>query len=524
MRSASSAGAVLGMLVVALLTLAPVAHAHAVLVASDPVDGARLSSAPAAVELTFDEPVRLIPGAVQVISASGARVSVAALLHRGGTVVELPLNPGLPQGSYTAMWRVISADTHEVSGSVSFGVGQDPLAAEPSVIRDPLARAAAAARGVVYVGLVLGIGVTAVCWLFWGWAWSRSPTRILVRAGWALIVAGTAAQFVFAGAQSQGLGWSGVADAAGASQVVLSPIGVVLGLRLVLALVLAATTWRSGANHRRAISVVAAVFAVGLVATVAVDGHAGVGADAGLATAVTTVHLVAMSVWLGGLLVLVLVVLPAGRTDRLGAWSQTAFGCVAVLVLTGEYQAWRQILPIESLWSTGYGITLLAKLAAVSVMLGFAYLGRRRLTAARLRRTVPIEAAVGGIVIIITTVLVAQPPARTVYGPPITLSAPLDNGRSVAIRLSTTRRGPLVIDLTVNQPPGSAPPAQTVSASLSSVDAGIASLPVRWESPSADRWHSTFATAPRPGMWTLYLTVGFNATDAVATTARFRVW
>lgn len=520
----SSACAVLGILVTALLALAPVAHAHAVLVASDPVDGSRLPSAPAAVQLTFDEPVRLIPGAVQVISATGARVSVDALLRSDGTVVELPLRPGLSQGSYTAMWRVISADTHEVSGSISFGVGQDPLVAEPPATRDPLARAAGVARGVVYAGLVLGIGVTAVCWLLWGWAWSRSSTRILVRTGWVLVVAGTAAEFVFAGAQSQGLGWSGVADAVGAWQVVRSSAGLVLVLRLALTLVLAATTWRSGPNPRRAISVVAGVFAVGLLATVAVDGHAGAGEDAGLATAVTTVHLVAMSMWLGGLLMLVLVVLPARRADRLGAWSLLAFGCVAMLVLTGEYQAWRQILPIESLWSTGYGITLLGKLAAVSVMLALAYLGKRRLTPEWLRRTVPIEAAVGGIVIILTTVLVAQPPARTVYGPPITLSAPLDNGRSVAIHLSTTRRGPVVIDLAVTRPEGSAPPVQAVSGWLSSVDAGIASLPVRWESPSADRWHSTFATVPRPGTWTLHLTVGFNATDAVATTTQFRVW
>ncbi len=81
------------------LTAAP-ANAHAVLVASSPVDGAHLDSAPAQVTLTFDESIRLIPGAAQVISATGLRADTgAAHLSADETTIVMALRPGLPRGS-----------------------------------------------------------------------------------------------------------------------------------------------------------------------------------------------------------------------------------------------------------------------------------------------------------------------------------------------------------------------------------------------------------------------------------------
>ena len=396
-------------------------------------------------------------------------------------------------------------------------------------VADPLGLVDNIIRGILYVGMVLGVGLAATCRALWPWTMALRSTRVLTRAGWALVIASTVAQFVLAGPRLLGLGWSGVVHGAGLSVTAGSSAGAVLMLRIVLttALVGSRRWWgvtgvaaRSGRVGRA----IAAVLAVGLASTVAVNGHAGVGHDAGLATAVTTLHLLAMSVWLGGLVALTMIVLPSRHADRLREWSAVAFACVAVLVLTGEYQAWRQVSPVEALWSTGYGLTLLAKLGVVAAMLGLAYWGRRKLSPATLRRSVPVEAALGVIVIAVTTALVAQPPARTVYGPPVALRAPLDDGRSTAIDLSTTRHGPIGITLAVVDAHGGVLQPQTVTATLSSVDAGIASLPVRLDPAGAGHWRSTYASAPRAGIWTLQVTVGFSATDAVAATAEFRVW
>ena len=466
----------------ALLLPAPLAHAHAVLVSSDPVDGATLPSSPARVTLTFDEPVRLIPGAVQVISTTGTKVDRGVRLLSDNATVELSLPPDLPRGSYTATWRLMSADGHEVSGSVSFGVQQavdEP--ASPNARSVPSSSVAAdVARGLRYAGLVLCFGVLAAARLVWRWALASRRTRILAGIGWLLLAAATVIDAVTTGP-----------DYFQAALLVLLAVATRAGTALFLT--------------------VATAFAV----TVAASGHAAAGPDPWLATAVTTVHLLAMALWLGGLCVLTLVVLPARRTDELQRWSQVAFGCVAAVVLSGEYQAWRQVSPIESLWSTGYGMALCAKVFLVTLMVALAYLGRRRLTPGRLRRTVPLETALAVLVLLMTTVLTGEPPARTTFGPELTATATLDQGREARVRLDTTRHGAIPIEVTV-------PGASAVRGTLSSAE--IAALPVRFTAGPDGQWHSTYATAPRPGLWTLQLTVQFGPNDAAVTSVPFRAW
>ncbi len=485
MRSVAALPVVLLAALLALLLPAPLAHAHAVLVSSDPVDGTTLPAAPSRVTLTFDEPVRLIPGAVQVISNSGVRVDRAVRQQSGNTAVELELPPDLPRGSYTATWRLMSADGHEVSGSVSFGVQQAPDA--PPEARPVVSSSTASdvARGLKYTGLALCVGVLAAAQLVWGSALTLRRTRILAGTGWVLLAAATVIDTV--------------------------TTGTGLYVQVALLGVAAIALVRNARVGTPLFAVAAGWLAVGIAAS----GHAAAGPDPWLATAVTTIHLLAMALWVGGLSVLTLVVLPARRSDELQRWSRVAFGCVAAVLLTGEYQAWRQVSPIESLWSTGYGMALCAKVFLVTLMAALAYLGRRRLTPERLRRTVPLETALAVLVLVLTTVLTGEPPARTTYGPPLTATAALDQGRQAQVHLDTTRHGAIPIDIT-------APGATAMRGTLSSAE--IASLPVRFTAGPDGRWHSTYATAPRPGLWTLQLTVQFGANDAAVTSVPFRAW
>lgn len=503
------------------LTAAP-ANAHAVLVASSPVDGARVESPPATVTLTFDESVRLIPAAAQVISTTGARADEgAAHLSDDATTIVIPLRRDLDRGSYAATWRVVSADGHIVSGSISFGVGQD-AGVQPPVPADhsaPLTLAANIARGVLYVGLVLSAGVTLVCRTLWPWALGLRRMKALIFGGWASTVIATLAQFLLQGPQSLDTSWSAVFTDDALSDTLSGRTGAILVLRvsLLTALGFALRLQRRGSTTFLALS------SVGVALTVALDGHAGVGEQAWLAITVTTIHVLAMTVWLGGLVVLCLAVLPARRVDNLRGWSVIAFGCVSALILSGEYQAWRQVRPVEAMWSTGYGITLSVKLAIVTAMLALAYRGQRRLDPRTLRRTVPAEMALGLAVVVVTTALVSQPPARTTYGPPVSLSAPLDD-RSARVHLDTTRRGPTTISVTALDPGGHPVRVTSVSGTLTSEDAGIAALTVKFEPSTDDEWHSSHAVVPLPGSWTLKLVVEFSAADAIATAAHFRVW
>jgi copper transport protein len=195
-------------LAVALLLAAPaVASAHATLEATTPARGAKLGAAPKVVEFRFDEPVEANFGALRVFDARGREVQSGAAFHPGGrgSVVAVRVRPGLGTGSYTATYRVVSADGHVVSSGFVFSVG---AAAGPSESVDQLlagsgsgpvtATAQAVARAVQYGAIALGLGTLIfllVCWLPRARDWPaavRPFARRTDRLLWAAVLAGLA--------------------------------------------------------------------------------------------------------------------------------------------------------------------------------------------------------------------------------------------------------------------------------------------------------------------------------------------
>ena len=96
------------------------AHAaHAELIASTPAEGASLATAPARVELTFNEPVTLRENPLEVIGPGNVTWQVGTP-QVAGAVVSAPVTPGGPAGPYNLVYRVVSDDGDVVSGSVEF--------------------------------------------------------------------------------------------------------------------------------------------------------------------------------------------------------------------------------------------------------------------------------------------------------------------------------------------------------------------------------------------------------------------
>lgn len=515
---------------------APAASAHAVLVSSTPVDGSRVNTEPAQVRLTFDEPVGLIAADEQVISATGVRADTGQVrLAEGGTTIVLPLRPHLPRGTYSATWRVVSADTHVVSGSITFGLGVQPGAGvtAPPDHTGQLDVTADIAEGLIYAGLVLLAGITAAARLLWPWTLPSRRVRGLAWAGWAALAAGTAAEFVLQGPRAVNASWAAVFRLRDAGGTLASPLGQQLAARVaLLLLIVPLLTRRVG----RTADVLRAAAGLALLVSVAVAGHEAAGADVALALPAAVLHLASMAVWLGGLVVLGLAVLPALRRGTIAdaglrRWSITAYSCVICLVVTGEYQASRQVSPVQALWSTRYGVFLLVKVALVAVMLAAALLAERHVMGAAVpgrlvravRRSVGIEIVIAVLVLAVTAVLVSEPPARTTFGPPVTLSAPL-GADHVSVRIDPTRRGAQAMTLHILTAAGAPVPARTVTATLSSAQVAALRLTLRRLTPDGSWWATSAAVVPLPGVWTLTLDVALGPADAYATSASYRVW
>ncbi len=432
--------AALGALVLLLLVgLAPPASAHASLVSSDPVNGARLDASPRRVLLEFTERVEMALGGVRVFDADGERVDRGRITHPGGdgSAVELSL-PKLDDGAYVVTWRFISADSHPVQGALSFVVG-DAEAASAGDVEQLLGAGGGRALGVAY-GVGRGVGFAAMFALLGGVAFvllvwpegvGNSRFRRLVVGSLGLLALASLLNLVFQGGYGAGLGlgdafsWSVLDGVLGTrfGEVYLGRFVLLVFAAMLVAVLLRRASlpswWRWAAF----------VIGLGIAATPGLAGHAAIGSHEPYALIADVVHVSAASVWIGGIVMLLAVLLPTAPYDQatasLAKFSRVATYAVVVLVATGAFQAYRQVGTIDALRSTDYGKFLTVKTALVAGVLAVAYLSRR-ITRQRwspdaprmLRRTVGLEAVIAVGVLAATSLLVNAVPAKVLAAAP----------------------------------------------------------------------------------------------------------
>ncbi|MGR7025741.1 copper resistance CopC/CopD family protein [Geodermatophilus sp. URMC 62] len=376
-----------GWLGLGVVTAGPAA-AHAELASTDPGEGARLDAAPGAVTLRFSEGVSLGAGYARVLGEDGERVDTGAPSVDGDTVT-VPLRDGLPDASYVVTYRIVSADSHPVSGAYAFVVGDGELADAAAVADDPdvdpfVAAALPAARTLGFAGLAAGLGVPAFLVLCWPAGWASPRVRRLTTAGLLAVAVGAVLTFLFQGPYAAGSGPGSVLDPALLATTASSAFGLTTLGRAALASLLAALLvplWRRAAGPQPQETAGLAVLAGGVVLTTAAVGHPVAGSLPVAATAVAAVHVAAMALWLGGLAVLLAGLLRPGAeaaelAGALPRWSRVASGSVAALVVTGVVQSVREVGSPTALVSTTYGWVLLAKLALVLLLLAAAGVSR----------------------------------------------------------------------------------------------------------------------------------------------------
>jgi putative copper resistance protein D len=139
--------------------------------------------------------------------------------------------------------------------------------------------------------------------------------------------------------------------------------------------------WWAGGTRLRSRTIPAVMLGVmALVAmTRSASGHATDWGDLTLPELSDWLHLLAASLWGGGLLALSLIVLPTAiklpeqQRPLIAAiarrFSALAGVALAGVLLTGIYNAWLEVGSVRAMWETPYGQTLLAKLLLVLALL-----------------------------------------------------------------------------------------------------------------------------------------------------------
>jgi copper transport protein len=423
---------------VALVALAvpAAALAHATLKSVSPGFGKELQTSPRVVTLTFDQFVKF--PSVEVLDVHGKDYALPARANR--LVVTAAVRP-LPTGAYTIRWHALSADSHVVSGVWTFGVRVPaPPPTEAYGASGPT-RTEHVVRWLYFSALALLIGALGF--------------RLLCLRGLAVPPAVEKRLLVLAGIGVIGVLELGIlAFSLRCEDVLQLPFGKFLygdlspisgGTRFGRAFVLmtlgfalvAALVYLAWLTDRTVLLVPALVVSLGFASGLSLSGHDAV--DPGStkwSELADWVHLSAASLWIGGLVALVVgvwFVAPELRREAFARFSRLATVLVALVLAAGTYLSVVRLPHVSDLWTTGYGRVLIVKLSLVAVVLAWGafhrFVVRPALPGAspgfltRIGGSLAGESAIGLAVLLAAAVLTDSKPPPQPAGPPTSAQA-----------------------------------------------------------------------------------------------------
>lgn len=555
-----SVSATVIVLVVVVVTSGP-ALAHATLIESSPYDLEQFDDPPSRIVLRFSEPVRAGRDTFRVFDADGEAVRTGTPVQRRNDEVTARLLESEARGAFVVTWRVTSLDAHPIQGAFTYQVGTSESPRSLGALeRDLLAgRTASSALGVAYgiarwtlflsLAVLVG-GIVALAGLI-PVARNSRGVRVLAAGAWLGVLLATIGSIVVFGPYSAGGSIGDAIKLAELDTTIGQRFGQVALVRLAILVMIApllVVLFRSPAPGRpsNAWKAVAGIGVVGLALTLALAGHASSGDLATAAVVLDTIHVGAMGIWLGGLLVLCFVLL--SHAQRVTAiedgsaqrFSTVAFACVAALVTTGVLQAWRQTRSFDALVTTEYGRLLIVKVVIVIAALVVAnrsrHIARRNddagvpsrwlrmarrstgresssvdvdaseLRSRALGRSVAVESVLLMVVLGVTALLVNAPPARTAAQE--TTSSPatftLESRRLwVDVSVTPAAVGVNTIHLTALAIGGSLNDVTEMRATLDLPDRRIGPLELTLQRLSASHYVAPNAAIPVAGDWRL---------------------
>ena len=401
-------------LVVVGIVLPASASAHAYLIKTVPAAAGVLDAPPPSVQLTYDEAVEPRFAIISVTNAGGRQETTAAVNRSPANpdTLVVPLRPHLPEGWYLIYWRAISVDGHPVQGAFTFAVGPNPGPAPrfpvPSIAGSATTLHLLIARWVMFLSVMTAIGLFVFRSLVARPVARRvsgTSLRMVSRAFVITSVIGVLAIPVYLDFATAIDSLRSVFDLPA-----LVPLFRVtafgrgyVDMMLCFAMFCVAawiSLWldRPEREHRsiaEIVSVAGALLAAGAVLLLpGASGHAAQTSPRGISVILDWLHLITGSLWLGGLVGLLILWFSRRASRRIAGlsvvvprFSNVAFVSVFLLLGTGTWATINHLPTLNALWLTGYGVAILVKIGLLicAMALGATNLLRTkpRLVAAR---------------------------------------------------------------------------------------------------------------------------------------------
>lgn len=458
-------GAVLLSFLVSVGLGAQTALAHNSLDGSVPAEGAILDQAPNVWALLFSKDVPLDSASAEIINGDGVRTELAPPTYgTSNKEIVFTLPAGLT-GNVTGRWRLVGTDGHVISARVGFSIAAPPVTEAPVVVVPETTTApdVVVTSTVPVVAEVTTIPVVADVTTIpvdrFEETRAPEPIRLGVRAvGYLalLLVGGLLFTDFFIARNILGAGRARDAFLGGSIILAVAPLlqtmiflddsrefgvfgslfhifeafdttpGAMLLVRSLAGFTLLAGLLILPKKSPTTLASPTMLAAGGAYLTaLAYAGHSRSMAWPVLGIPVDIVHTGAAVVWLGGLAIFVLFVIPTLTAvqsfEAFRRFGDAARVAVIAMVVTGVIQTLRLHGTIVTLFSENHGRWLLLKLALVALMLKIGDINRRRLLrrlpvneaayesrVALLRRASLTEIANGALVILVTAILVTS--------------------------------------------------------------------------------------------------------------------
>ena len=365
------------------------ASAHAYLIRTVPAASGVLDVPPPNVQLTYDEAVEPRFAIISVTNAAGRQETMGPV-HRSPAnpdTLVVPLRPRLPEGWFLIYWRAISVDGHPVQGAFTYAVGPNPGPAPqfpvPSIAGSATSLRLLIARWVMFLSVMSAIGLFVFRVLIARPAARRAPgtsLRVVSRAFVISSIVGVVAIPVYLDIATS---IDSLRSAFDLTALVPLFRATAFGRGYVDMLVcfalFCAAAWtalwldrpdRARRSVAEVISLAGALLAAAAVLLLPGSaGHAAQTSPRGISVILDWVHLITGSLWLGGLIGLIILWSSIQASLRVGGlsvvvprFSNVALVSVLLLLGTGTSATINHMPALNALWLTGYGVAILVKI------------------------------------------------------------------------------------------------------------------------------------------------------------------
>jgi copper transport protein len=428
------------------------AHAHALLLRSNPAPNAVLAQPPAQVELFFSETVEPSLSTISVFDSSGKAVDLGDVRVDPNDPTRMTVSVGsLTNGVYTVAWKAISAtDGHLTSGSFPFAIGNGnaaALAAQTTTTNAQLPASALVSKWLMLASLALLVGQFSFIALVWKPSLRATDEKLsadmheppvwgmFFRIALVGLLIGLLLNILSEAGQATGneLAWPWARETG--RVVIDTRLGVIWLARLGLTMI---SIWLAKSRPAGWKPWAGFITGLALLLSISLTAHAATEMHPTVPVLSDWIHLIGMCFWLGGLPYLFTGLrkirnLEGVLRTRLTSvcserFSLMALASVAAIGVTGLYAAYLRVGSFHALYTTIYGEALLLKqvfvgllllLAAFNLLVISPRLKKARLAGAgetvlvaRFGKMVLAEIFLGSLLLVSVSLLTYLPPAK----------------------------------------------------------------------------------------------------------------